>query len=106
MGFSVYDEQRLYQQSTEREDLVGISGFFNWDFALRTKLLFNAAGQIRDFRNLNRKDGTARVSASIERRMRRKLTGRISLIHNRLESSNPANDYSQNIFLIGVNWKL
>lgn len=106
IGLNIFDERRLYQQTNGREDLMGVRAFFNWDFALRTKLLLNAMGQIRDFRNLDRKDGTARITASIERKMRKKLTGRISLIHNRLESSDSRNDYSQNVFLFGVNWKL
>jgi len=106
LAFSAYNEKRLYQAANNQERVYGLNGRFDWNFALRTKLRLGATGQIRNFRGSSRQDGFANVRATIERKMRRKLTGSISVQHTRLDSSINANDYNQNMLIIGIDWQL
>ena len=104
-SINAFHEKRIYQTTNTEEKLYGASGKFDWNFMQRTRLLLTATGQIREFRGGPGKEGIASADVTVERQMRRNLTGRISAQHIRLDSSTNANDYKQNLLLIGVNWK-
>jgi len=106
LTLSVYDTRRLYQSTDDRERSYGASASLDWDFALRTKATFFANGQITNARASSRQDGLATLRVGIERKLRRKLTGSINLVHYRQDSSVNAIDYEQNTATIGINWQL
>lgn len=101
---SVFDERRLYQNTLDSERVSGVSGIFDWNFAIRNKAFFSATGQIRRVRGTSQKDGQLYLRAGIERKMRKKLKGRLYLTHNRRETSSGLNDFRQNIVAVSIDW--
>ena len=101
-----YSERRLYQTTDSTEKVFGGTVGFDWNFAQRSKLRLSATGQIQDFATSSRKDGLLYLRASVERKLRRKLTGTLSLVHQRRDSNINTNDYKQYVATFGINWKL
>ena len=100
--FRMYNDIRTYQEDNEEEEVSGAVLDWRWRFLARTSAIFNAQWYRQDYRASERVDKTSRAELSVERLIRRTLTGVISYGWLDRRSNQEEFQYDRNLISIGI----
>jgi uncharacterized protein (PEP-CTERM system associated) len=95
-GIRVFDEQREFEVTDERERVQGVTGNIAWRMAPRTRLLLNASVQERTFSITDREDLYYIFGAGVSRELSPNTSALLDYRYLQRDSNLPNADYREN----------
>ena len=102
LDFHIYDDKRDYQSDDTKDEIK--SALFNWRYRIlsRTTMILSSKAFSQTFRGIDREDNLKAWSLSVERRIRRKITGQIGYNVIDRTSNVPTAEYLRHVVNAGV----
>jgi len=100
----IYDSDDEYQNSGDQQNLTGFN--FSWERSLtrKTKITLGGIWQNRTFFTLDREDNTTNARIIISHNLKQDVTGNLELYHTNRNSTDPVQEYTENLANIYVNF--
>jgi len=102
VDFNFYDDQREYQADNSQDEIKG--ALFNWRYRIFKRTTVNLSSKVfnQTYRGTDREDNLRALGLSIERRIRRKITGQIGYDVANRDSNIPTERYLRHLASVGV----
>lgn len=95
LGANIFDENRTFQLTNNKEKVRGVSANWSWKMASRTNAYISPRWQQID-RNNSAQDNRYDVSIGLTRSITNHLNSRIEFMHLDQSSDTPSNNYQEN----------
>ncbi|MEZ5591648.1 MAG: TIGR03016 family PEP-CTERM system-associated outer membrane protein [Gammaproteobacteria bacterium] len=99
---SAFGEKREFQSAASDEQVFGFAFVWDWRFASRTDSSLTAEWQRQEFDSDNREDDFWQVGLNINRRMSQRMNGYVDYRYGRRDSTEPEDDYTENVIAAGL----